>query len=60
MFPRDALERYQKTKWYTDLHTPSLEQLALGSFVEEGHLEKYISRVKKLYKRRRKALCDAL
>lgn len=29
-------------------------------FIEEGHLEKYISRVKKLYRKRRQALCGAL
>ncbi|MEJ8547273.1 PLP-dependent aminotransferase family protein [Brevibacillus borstelensis] len=60
VLPPSLVERYQEAKWYTDLHTPSLEQLALGRFMEEGHLEKYISRVKKLYKRRRKALCDGL
>jgi DNA-binding transcriptional MocR family regulator len=60
VLPPSLVERYQAAKWFTDLHTPSLEQLALGRFVEEGHLEKYISRVKKLYKRRRRALCDAL
>jgi GntR family transcriptional regulator / MocR family aminotransferase len=60
VLPPALVERYQEAKWYTDLHTPSLDQLALGLFVEEGHLEKTINRVKKVYKKRRQALCDAL
>lgn len=60
VLPPALVERYQDAKWFTDLHTPSLEQLSLGLFIEEGHLEKYINRVKKLYKKRRQCLCDAL
>ncbi|WP_261376012.1 PLP-dependent aminotransferase family protein [Brevibacillus brevis] len=51
---------YQQAKWLSDLHTPSIDQLALGVFIEEGHLEKYVNRVKKLYKKRRQCLIDAL
>ncbi|MFJ9498868.1 MocR-like pyridoxine biosynthesis transcription factor PdxR [Brevibacillus centrosporus] len=60
VLPPDLVERYRDAKWYSDLHTPALDQLALAMFIEEGHLEKYISRVKKLYRKRRQALCGAL
>lgn len=60
VLPPDLVQRYQEAKWFSDLHTPSLDQLALGLFIEEGHLEKYVNRVKKLYKKRRKCLVDAL
>jgi len=60
VLPRELVQRYQEAKWFSDLHTPSLDQLALGLFIEEGHLEKYVNRVKKLYKKRRKCLVDAL
>lgn len=60
VLPRELVQRYQEAKWFSDLHTPSLDQLALGRFIEEGHLEKYVNRVKKLYKKRRKCLVDAL
>ncbi|CAM3413748.1 PLP-dependent aminotransferase family protein [Brevibacillus invocatus] len=60
VLPPELVHRYQEAKWFTDLHTPSLDQLALGLFIEDGHLEKYLNRVKKLYKKRRKCLSDAL
>lgn len=60
VLPETLVERYQQAKWLSDLHTPSLEQLALGRFIEEGHLEKYISKMKKLYKKRRQCLIEAL
>ncbi|WDV94682.1 PLP-dependent aminotransferase family protein [Brevibacillus parabrevis] len=60
VLPETLVERYHKAKWLSDLHTPSLEQLALGRFIEEGHLEKYISKMKKLYKKRRQCLIEAL
>ncbi len=60
VLPLDLVERYQSAKWFSDLHTPTIEQLALAVFIEEGHLEKYINRVKKVYRKRRQTLCDAL
>jgi len=60
ILPPELVQRYQEAKWFSDLHTPSLDQLALGLFIEEGHLEKYVNRVKKLYKKRRKCLVDTL
>ncbi|GED68776.1 GntR family transcriptional regulator [Brevibacillus reuszeri] len=60
VLPSSLVKQYQEAKWFTDLHTSTLDQLALCHFIEEGHLEKYISRVKKLYKKRRKCLTDAL
>ncbi|USG64954.1 PLP-dependent aminotransferase family protein [Brevibacillus ruminantium] len=60
VLPPDLVEKYQAAKWFTDLHTPAIEQLALGRFIEGGHLDKYINRVKKVYKRRRQVLLGAL
>ncbi|MFP3390394.1 PLP-dependent aminotransferase family protein [Brevibacillus sp. SIMBA_040] len=60
VLPPSLVKPYQEAKWFADLHTSTLDQLALGHFIEEGHLEKYINRVKKLYKKRRKCLTDAL
>ncbi|QRG67120.1 PLP-dependent aminotransferase family protein [Brevibacillus choshinensis] len=60
VLPLDLVERYQSAKWFSDLHTPTIEQLALAVFIEEGHLEKYINRVKKVYRKRRQTLCEAL
>lgn len=60
VLPTELVERYQSAKWFSDLHTSTLDQLALALFIEEGHLEKYINRVKKLYRKRRQTLCHAL
>lgn len=60
VLPDALVEQYQNAKWFSDLHTSTLDQLALALFIEEGHLEKYINRVKKLYRKRRQTLCRAL
>jgi GntR family transcriptional regulator/MocR family aminotransferase len=43
-----------------DRHTPLVEQAALADFLREGHLERHIRRMRRLYKRRRDALLEAL
>ncbi|MED4752305.1 PLP-dependent aminotransferase family protein [Brevibacillus choshinensis] len=60
VLPTELVERYQNAKWFSDLHTSTLDQLSLATFIEEGHLEKYINRVKKLYRKRRQTLVHAL
>lgn len=60
VLPKALVAAYQEAKWLSDLHAPSIDQLALGLFIEEGHLEKYVNRVKKLYKKRRQYLIAAL
>jgi len=40
--------------------TPLLEQAALADFLREGHLERHIRRMRRLYKARRDTLVDAL
>jgi GntR family transcriptional regulator/MocR family aminotransferase len=37
-----------------------LEQAALADFIADGHLERHIRRMRRLYKRRREVLVDAL
>ena len=53
ILPDPLIERCRRLKWFSDLHTPSLEQLTLARFVEDGHLERHIRKMKKLYKRKR-------
>lgn len=60
VLPPALVQKYREAKWFTDLHTSTLDQLALSRFIEEGHLEKYINRAKKQYKKRRQCLTDAL
>lgn len=44
----------------TDVHTPSLEQLALARFIGDGRLDRHVARMKRLYAGRRRALLEAL
>lgn len=53
ILPPALVERGRTLKYFSDLHTPSLEQLTLALFIKEGHLEKHIFRMKKIYRKRR-------
>lgn len=48
------------TKWLTDRHVPSFYQAVLAIFIEEGHFERHLRRMRKMYDRRRAALLGAL
>jgi GntR family transcriptional regulator/MocR family aminotransferase len=58
--PRPLVEPFVRAKWLADRYTTLLEQAALADFIREGHLERHIRRMRRLYKRRRDALMDAL
>jgi len=51
---------FRRAKWLADRSTPALEQAALTDFIAEGHLERHIRRMRRLYGQRRAALVDAL
>ncbi|HSE96911.1 MAG TPA: PLP-dependent aminotransferase family protein [Blastocatellia bacterium] len=58
--PRSMVEVLARAKWLTDRQAPTLEQYALADFINEGHLERHIRRMRTLYDRRRAALVRAL
>jgi len=58
--PRGLHPAMRATKWLTDRHVPSLYQAVLSLFIEEGHFERHLRRMRKMYDRRRKALLSAL
>jgi len=60
VLPPSLIERCQRLKRLTDLHSPTLEQLVLARFLQEGHLERHILKMKKIYRKRREALIKAL
>jgi GntR family transcriptional regulator / MocR family aminotransferase len=51
---------FTRAKWLADTQTPMLEQAALAQFLAEGHLERHIRRMRRLYGLRREALLDSL
>lgn len=60
VLPPSLIERCRDLKWFTDLHTPSIEQLILARFIEECYLERHISKMKKIYQKRREILTECL
>jgi GntR family transcriptional regulator/MocR family aminotransferase len=60
ILPEELVERSRHIKQLTDLHSPSLEQLVLARFIDVGHLERHIARMKRLYQRRRNILINTL
>jgi GntR family transcriptional regulator/MocR family aminotransferase len=58
--PWTLVEQARQIKQHTDLHAPTIEQLALARFIDEGYLDRHVATVKKEYRRRRDALLAAL
>lgn len=60
VLPSHLIEKCRKLKWFSDLHTPSVDQLILARFIDEGYLERHITKMKKMYKNRRDFLIHCL
>ena len=58
--PQGLVKAFARAKWLVDRQTPMLEQAALADFLREGHLERHIRRMRRLYGRRREALTESL
>lgn len=56
ILPKPLVEKCKELKWYTDLHSPSLVQIVLAKFIEQGELESHIRKGCKLYKKNIKFL----
>jgi GntR family transcriptional regulator / MocR family aminotransferase len=58
--PRLMVPAFARAKWLVDRHTPLHQQAALYGFMKEGHLERHIRRMRRIYGLRRAALVEAL
>jgi GntR family transcriptional regulator / MocR family aminotransferase len=58
--PRPMVPAFARAKWLVDRHTPLHQQAALYGFMKEGHLERHIRRMRRIYGLRRAALVEAL
>jgi GntR family transcriptional regulator/MocR family aminotransferase len=58
--PESLVRVFTRARWIADRQTPTLEQLALADFLNEGHLERHLRRMRTLYDKRRQALIRAL
>jgi GntR family transcriptional regulator/MocR family aminotransferase len=60
ILPAPLMQRCRELKRFSDVHTPSLEQLALARFIKEGKLERHVTRMKRVYASRRRIIKEAL
>ncbi|MTI84107.1 MAG: PLP-dependent aminotransferase family protein [Firmicutes bacterium] len=60
IIPAKLMDRCRELKRYSDVHTPSLDQLALARFIKEGRLERHVARMKRVYASRRRTIREAL
>jgi len=58
--PEQLVTPLRRAKWLADRHTHMLDQAVLADFIAQGHLERHIRRMRRLYGRRRAALIEAL
>ena len=60
ILPEALVASFRRAKWLADRSTPALDQTTLADFIAEGHLERHIRRMRRLYGERREALVSAL
>lgn len=58
--PKSLVRIFARAKFLADRQGPSIEQYALADFLNEGHHERHIRRMRQLYGRRRRVLVDSL
>lgn len=58
--PEYLTNLFVRAKWLADRQTPMLEQKVLTDFINEGHLERHLRRMRMLYDKRRQTLVRAL
>jgi GntR family transcriptional regulator / MocR family aminotransferase len=58
--PASLVSSFRRAKWLADRHTPVPEQAALADFISEGHLERHVRRMRRIYGERRNALVESL
>ena len=53
-------EKFVAAKWLLDRHTPALEQSVMAEFMAEGHFNRFMRQMQRVYGRRREVLIAAL
>jgi GntR family transcriptional regulator/MocR family aminotransferase len=60
VIPPDLIDRYAAVRQTIDIFSPNLYQQVLSDFINEGHFERHIRRMRMIYRERRNALVNAL
>ena len=58
--PTSLIDVFSRAKWLTDRHTPLLQQQVLADFINQGHLDRHIRRMRAFYEERRARFVAAL
>ena len=60
VLPQGLMERFRQRLGFYSCTVPSFEQYTLERFLRQGHFEKHINRMRKVYKNRRNRLVELL
>ncbi len=60
VLPKSLVAIFTRAKWLCDRHLPVLEQQVLAEFIESGHLERHLRKMRSLYDQRRQVLVKVL
>jgi GntR family transcriptional regulator / MocR family aminotransferase len=60
VLPPRLVQPFVAAKWLADRQTATLDQQVLSDFIGEGHFERHLRRMRRLYQTRRDALLAAL
>jgi GntR family transcriptional regulator/MocR family aminotransferase len=58
--PTPLIDVFTRAKWLADRHSPLLEQQVLTDFINQGHLDRHIRRMRNYYEEKRKNFVQAL
>lgn len=58
--PHDLIEVFRRAKWLADRHSPLLEQQVLADFIAQGHMDRHVRRMKRLYEQKRRVVISEL
>lgn len=58
--PEHLVDVFARGKWLVDRHSPLLDQQVLADFINEGHLDRHIRRMRTHYQHRRGLVMDEL
>ncbi len=58
--PESIIDLISMAKFYTDTHSSYLDQVALATFIEEGHYSKHVRKVRKACQERQRCLIECI
>lgn len=54
IFPPKLIRKGRMVKWFTDLHNAIMDQMVLAKFIHQGHFSRYVNRMKKVQRQKRR------